>query len=137
MFIRHPNQIPVHCIQQSAHVPEYMQPADHEHERGELCFTSCDSIPPGSHIKITIPVRDDPFQANCTVVRCIESVDCYEVGVKFHDYATRYAVRMVEQVCWIEQYRSQILEQEGRSIDSEQAAAEWIELYSNEFPTLE
>ena len=137
MFIRHPSQIPIHFTQQTTHTPEYSQPANQEHEPGELCFTTCDCIRPGSHIKITIPVRNDPFQVNGIVVHCIENVDCYEVGVKFLDHATRYAVRMVEQICWIEHYRSQTLEQEGRSLSSEQAAMEWIELYGNEFPALE
>jgi hypothetical protein len=36
---------------------------------------------------------------------------------------------MVEQICFIEHYKNEVLETEGRALTSEQAAAEWIEKY--------
>jgi len=44
-------------------------------------------------------------------------------------------VRMIEQICYIEHYRKEVLLNEGRRITSEQAALEWIEKYAQDFPT--
>ncbi|MBA1333327.1 pilus assembly protein PilZ, partial [Candidatus Endoriftia persephone str. Guaymas] len=39
-----------------------------------------------------------------------------------------------EQVCQIEQYKQQILEQDGRKLSGEEAAMEWIENFADRFP---
>jgi hypothetical protein len=41
---------------------------------------------------------------------------------------------MVEQVCAIEQYRGEVLENEGRELTAQEAAAEWIGRYAGRFP---
>ena len=41
---------------------------------------------------------------------------------------------MVEQVCPIEQYRHEMLKNEGRTLSSEEAALEWIQKYAPQFP---
>jgi hypothetical protein len=56
------------------------------------------------------------------------------VGVRFEDRDTAISVRMVEQVCHIEQYKLQVRETEGRELTGEQAAMEWIEKHAHEFP---
>ena len=45
-----------------------------------------------------------------------------------------FRARMVEQVCHIEQYRHEILKNEGRKLSSEAAALEWIQKYAPLFP---
>jgi hypothetical protein len=40
---------------------------------------------------------------------------------------------MVQQVCAIEQYRQE-QEQQGRMLNSQQAAAEWITRFAGRFP---
>jgi hypothetical protein len=42
---------------------------------------------------------------------------------------------MVEQVCAIDRYRRQVLEQEGRTLSRDEAASEWITKYAGRFPT--
>jgi hypothetical protein len=41
---------------------------------------------------------------------------------------------MVEQVAYIESYKKQVREREGRTITGEQAAFEWIARYADSFP---
>ena len=43
---------------------------------------------------------------------------------------------MVEQVCQIEHYRREVLRVEGRVLDAESAAVEWIGRYAAEFSTM-
>jgi phage tail tape-measure protein len=42
---------------------------------------------------------------------------------------------MVEQLCYIEQYKQMVKTLEDRNISGEEAAMEWIEKYAGEFPT--
>ena len=41
---------------------------------------------------------------------------------------------MIEQICHIEHYRHEIEQVEGRKLNSEEAAREWIQRYASEFP---
>ena len=58
------------------------------------------------------------------------------MGVEFLDRDDSFRARMVEQVCHIEQYKRQVLETEGRVLNGEQAAKEWIRRYAASFPNL-
>jgi len=44
---------------------------------------------------------------------------------------------MVEQLCYIERYRREVREKEGRELDSSSAAAEWIAKYAANFPRID
>jgi hypothetical protein len=41
---------------------------------------------------------------------------------------------MVEQLCQIEDYKAKVLAGEGRLLDGEQAAREWIRKFARRFP---
>jgi hypothetical protein len=41
---------------------------------------------------------------------------------------------LVEQVCHIEQYKKEVFLKEGRLLSGDEAAAEWIEKFANQFP---
>ena len=41
---------------------------------------------------------------------------------------------MIEQVCYIENYRRKVKEEQGRELDSKQAAMEWIARNASDFP---
>jgi len=61
----------------------------------------------------------------------------FEVGLKFDDPDEIFRLRMIEQICHIEHYRTEVERQDGRYLTSEEAAREWISLYAAEFPGLE
>jgi len=65
---------------------------------------------------------------------CKEEPTCFEIGVQFDTPTTEFAMRMVEQVCYIEQYRRDVLHYEHRELAPEEAAREWIEKYATDFP---
>lgn len=44
---------------------------------------------------------------------------------------------MVEQLCHIEHYKAEVLAREGRQLDGEQAAREWIRKFAHGFPAIE
>ncbi|WP_366522124.1 hypothetical protein [Candidatus Accumulibacter sp. ACC003] len=48
-----------------------------------------------------------------------------------------FATRMVEQVQHIEHYRQEVLRVEGRELDGDSAALEWITRFAAHFPSIE
>ncbi|RLA30863.1 MAG: PilZ domain-containing protein [Gammaproteobacteria bacterium] len=131
-YIRHPSGIPIDYRIDDVAV------GDRDHLRnishGGLCFWSKIALPEGAGVQISIPIEDPAFQAHGVVSWCRAAEACYEVGVEFARADDEYKVRMVEQVCHIEEYRREILERDGRSLTSEEAALEWIEKNAADFP---
>ena len=133
-YIRHPTDIPIdyRIIPARDSRRESMRNLS----AGGLCFRAASRLRPGTDVDICIGVCEPVFEAEATVVWCNRSAGGYDVGVRFRESASLFAVRMVEQVCHIEQYRKDIWDRERRRISSEQAAAEWINKHAEEFPQL-
>lgn len=131
-FLRHPSDVPIRYSLREVITDE----RDYLRNIGEggLCFSSRLAIRPGTRIHIRIPIADPVFEADGIVAWCHQHGAVFEVGVRFEDVEDRYGVRMVEQVCHIEHYRHEILEREGQSLTSEEAALEWIRKYADSFP---
>ncbi|MDQ8020966.1 MAG: PilZ domain-containing protein [Moraxellaceae bacterium] len=137
-YIRHPSDMPIeiHAEVDS----EIRAPADEVGQRlkdislGGLACRSDQPLSEGDVVCITIPVTQPPFEACGRVVWCISSGRCYDVGIQFMAHDDAFAARMVEQICHIEHYRNEVLRNEGRVLDSETAAMEWIGKYARDFP---
>lgn len=56
------------------------------------------------------------------------------MGIKFTQSIDVFRIRMVEQVCHIEQYKEDVKAREGRCLTGTQAALEWIQRYASKFP---
>lgn len=132
-YLRHPTDIPLHfqLTDQTASRQQPLRDIGH----GGLCFHAREPLPPGTVLSITIAPHGPPFRAEGTVVWCRPADSGHDIGVRFADEETGFAVRMVEQACHIEHYKREVLATEGRRLSGEQAAAEWIERYAEDFPT--
>lgn len=131
-FIRHPASMPIQFELDSDGESHREQLKDVS--EGGMCFSASDALEPGSKISLMIRVRDRDLQVQGLVKWCHPSAKDYVVGVSFDDSATFFAVRMVEQICYIEDYRKRIAKEEGRDLTGEQAAVEWIERFAADFP---
>lgn len=131
-FIRHPTDIPINCILQDHYY--CIRNALLDVSAGGLSFSTDYYLPPGEIIQVNIYVQQPSFEADCEVMWCKKVDGYYHVGVKFEDEAEAFGFRMVEQVCHIEHYKRQVLNKEGRELDGQQAAEEWIVKYAAEFP---
>ena len=131
-FIRHPADIPLECALEGG--------GSLSSERlrnvsfGGLCFRCDRPMQPGARLHVRIPVRQPPLDVDGVVAWCGARGEGYEVGVAFGDRASEFSVRMVEQICHIEQYRLDMARNQGRRISGDQAAREWIERHASTFP---
>ncbi len=131
-FIRHPADIAIEVELASlvSVQKEYLT----DISEGGLRFKSRIDLPGGTLVKIRIPLVRPTFESTGIVVWSADRGAFYEIGVEFLHPRDVFRARMVEQVCHIEHYKREVLEREGRTLSSEQAAMEWIEKYAAEFP---
>lgn len=131
-FIRHPSDIP---ISYSMSVHSTYTPKLRDVGQGGLCFKADEPLNEGSSIHIEIPMELKTFDVEGTVAWCRHENEHYTVGIAFDDTNTCYNVRMIEQICHIEHYKAHVLTEEGRQLNSETAAREWVAKYAADFPS--
>lgn len=101
---------------------------------GGIAFEVALPIEVGSLVAVDIPSVSPQYRGEGKVVWCRAKGEQYEVGLKFVNTQEAYKSRMVQQICQIEEYRHQVFEREGRMLNSDQAAMEWIEKNAENFP---
>ena len=134
-YIRHPADIPIeYCFLNST---ESLFDSLKDVSIGGLCFQTDNLIEPKQWLHLRIPVREDYFEIDAQVRWCQQRSDngYYDVGVLFSNPKEAFSARMVEQVCHIEQYKREVLVKEGRTLSGDEAAAEWIAKFANQFPS--
>lgn len=131
-FIRHPSTIPIQFRLGRQQYRRQVRDVSH----GGLCFSSNDAVEAGNTIRVEITACEPTFHAEGLVRWCRPDGDVFLIGVEFNEQSVRFAVRMVEQICYIEAYRRELEEKTGEKLDSQQAAARWIGEFASRFPDL-
>ena len=131
-YIRHPTGIPIEVSR--GHQPAPVACHGHDVSHGGLAFRSECGADPGSIVEVRIPLVQPPFETKARVVWCSSRAGGFELGVEFLDRNDAFRVRMIEQVCYIEDYRKAVHESEGRVLTAEEAALEWIHKHAAQFP---
>ena len=136
-FIRHPVDMPIRVT------TDWVEDDDDDTDQtitnvglGGLAFLSSRPYDLMERVRVTIPVLEQDSQLTGNVVWCEKSDQGYEVGIEFERSRDTYRMRMIEQICHIEHYRSEVERLEGRKLSSQEAASEWISRYAKDFPEL-
>jgi len=133
-FIRHPSDVPIEFAVENIKIT---RDTLSNISVGGLALRSDERIEVGLLINVTVPTVHPPFLAKGRVAWCLKRKESFDIGVQFVEKEDTYRVRMVEQICHIEHYKKKILENEGRILNGEEAALEWISKYASDFPGLE
>jgi hypothetical protein len=134
-FIRHMADMPIEIRLQDivTHRTEYLN----EISFGGLSFRSAIQVPLDTIIDIRIPLVRPVFSAQGKVVWCRpdgKDKTIFDIGVEFLGPKDSFKIRMLEQICHIENYKQELAEKTGRPVTGEQAAIEWIRKYADKFP---
>jgi c-di-GMP-binding flagellar brake protein YcgR len=130
-YVRHTVDVPLE-VREVAGRPATQQSVNVSF--GGLAFVADTCPAAGSTIALRIPSVDPPFEAEARVAWCRPHGEGYLVGVQFLSASDAFRSRMVQQVCAIDQYRRQVLRDEGRELAPQEAAAEWIARFGGRFP---
>ena len=132
-YIRHPSDIPLeYCFVDK---PLCVLDSINNISLGGLSFRAHNYIEPDCWLHLHIPINDEHFEVDAQVRWCHPREDTeFDVGVIFTNQSEAFSARMVEQICHIEHYKKEVLDNEGRLLSGDEAAAEWIEKFANRFP---
>ena len=114
-FIRHPSDIPIE-YQADNNNGDMRQERLSNVSAGGLSFSSTKEMSPGTMLTIRISTVAPGFEGRAQVVWCQPDGGGFVVGVTFTESDDLFRVRMVEQLCHIEQYKAQVLADEGINI---------------------
>lgn len=128
-YIRHPTSIPIK-VSSSGEVSSQVRV--NNLSAGGLSFFTDLPVKVGSVVDLMIPFVTPDYQGEGVIVWRRSHAPGYEVGVRFANDDEYFRVRMVEQVCQIEEYRQQLAEV-GRKLTAEEAAMEWINRFAANF----
>jgi hypothetical protein len=134
-YLRHPSEMPIHIHSEGQLGRSVRRLRDVS--LGGLACRSAEPLEVGSEVSVEIPVGKRPFRARGAVVWCRHAHSCYELGIQFIAHEDAFAARMVEQLCYIERYRREILDKEGRELSPTEAAQEWISKFAASFPHID
>jgi hypothetical protein len=129
-YVRHPSSIPIELSveRQQRCAPTQMNNVG----AGGIACSVPAPLPVGSAVQLRVPLIWPDYKGCGVVVWCREVGRAFEVGIEF-DAEEAFKSKMVEQLCQIEQYRQQVLSDQGRALDGEQAAREWISQNAGQF----
>lgn len=133
-YIRHPTTIPLSY--RLLDTPEEHYDMASNVSQGGVCFHSEQPLTLGQWLHLYIDVHSQVFSSDAQVKWCRASNEHhgFDVGVAFANESTAFNARMVEQVCYIEQYKQFVLQERGQQLTMDQAASEWIDQYAGQFP---
>lgn len=132
-FVRHPTDIPIEVTVSAVSAQRESHCCMTTVSEGGLSVEVDRKLTAGCKVNIAIPSVSPPYHGAGEVVWCRANNDRFEIGVYFSDKEEAFRSRMVQQVCQIEHYKNMIFERDGRTINGEEAAAEWIAKYAANF----
>jgi hypothetical protein len=129
-YVRHPSTIPVELTIARAQGGGRQQLTNIA--TGGFACEVGEPLPVGVTVQLRIPLIWPEYRGSGVIKWCRGQASEYEVGIEFcsHDL---FKAKMVEQLCQIEHYRNQLWIEEGRIVDGEQAAVEWISRHAQDF----
>lgn len=132
-FITHPDDVPVRLARLEA---EAGTGFDMQHRRiqGGVVIHTRARVRPGDLVEVHTGLRNRPVSYRARVLWVIDR-ERPAVGLVFENEQQAFIARMTEQVCHIEQYRRNQAAQ-GRLLTESEAAHEWIEQFSHDFPRI-
>lgn len=130
-YLRHPVDLPIEISPSPGQPRLRLRNFSH----GGICCASPRRLVPGTAVEIDIPdIHPPSYHGKGVVTWCAQSLDHYELGIRFATESEAFAARMAEQLCQIECYRRRVQQLEGRELSPEAAAYEWISEYAQCFP---
>lgn len=135
-YIQHPREIPVTLL--SATPPQPSAAADQSngsaqcstgHKEAGICFWTAEQPRVQDKVVLGIDLDNNHFIGKGSVVRVQPEKDGNWVCVQI-DPEDAFAIRMAEQLCQIEHYRSDNKHYLDRTMSQDEAAQEWIAKYA-------
>ena len=130
-YVRHPAGVPIQLHHAGEDYPYMLQNVS----LGGAACQGAHAIDVNTSVMVRMHLLRPVYESAGRIVWCRESHDQgYDLGIEFTGERNKDRLRMVEQISHIEHYRNEVRTMEGRNLDGEQAAREWVSIYTSEAP---
>ena len=130
-FVAHPNELP---LKLTAIEDQHFPPCNSERTGfAGITYLAPLAFDTGTCVQVTLEEIDPNFCVCGRVAWCKQEAEGYLIAIEFPTQEACYSVRMVEQLSQIEHYRRRA-KTEGRRLNYNEAAAEWIQKFAAQFP---
>ncbi len=132
--IRHITDIPIEydIVKTLIHKKSYLNNIS----KGGLSFKSDDDLDFNTLILVQIPLINPVFKINAEVISCKHKNTQFVIGVEFLEKDKKFKELIIDQICYIENFRKEILQKEGRVISGEEAFETIIKEHTKDFPKI-
>lgn len=128
-FTRHNAGIPIRIIHNDDDLEYILENVS----LGGLACQGSLMIPVKTPVEIRMYLLLPEYVSQGRVVWCKKSDDLFELGIEHSGDRDKTRLNMIEQISNIEHYRNEIMLAEGRNLDGEQAAREWVDVHGADF----
>ncbi len=135
-FIEHPREVPATIVPvdpAEGSVPSSLDLGGRQLQGGIVIHTEVE-LRPGQEVEVRTGLPNRPVRYRARVLWVVEQ-EARSVGLVFESEQQAFLARMTEQVCHIEHFRLQQARL-GRQLSEAEAAREWIEKHSQDFPRI-
>jgi hypothetical protein len=129
-YIRHPVTIPVEI--ESLRKESYFTRLVDNVSLGGFSFISDVPLKKGIRIKLRINALKPVFETLGKVIWCRKHNNNFRIGIKFLEKNDAPKMLMVDQLCYVERYKREITQTEGRLPNREEALSAWIRQHTPE-----
>ncbi|MFD1381839.1 hypothetical protein ACFQ45_00555 [Rhodanobacter aciditrophus] len=130
-FVAHPKDLPLNI--EVIEDQSFPTVGTDRHGFVGITYLASSAFQTGASVRITLEEIDPHFCVVGRIAWCDNERDEYRIAIEFPNKEDCYCVRMVEQLSQIEHYRRQAKFQ-GRRLNYNEAAAEWIQQFAASFP---
>ena len=99
---------------------------------GGVAFSALVELKPGTVIMLQLPPDRPVLRTPVRVVWCHPMAQHYSVGAEFLSKDMAFRERIVEMVQQVDSYCAEVV-RAGRNMSTQEALAEWIELFGKDF----
>lgn len=102
---------------------------------GGLHFFWMRALAKGTPLRIVLPVLDHLFKLSGQVVYSIRDTvtGLFRTGVAFREPSSLFRMKLAEEILRIQKFRDELVKKRNENISVEDAARQWIQMYSKEF----
>lgn len=128
-YIRHHAGIPLEIIHDDQQYRYILQNVS----LGGIACHGSHGIDKNCVVNIRMHLLQPVYESQGRVVWCKQTGEDYELGIEHIGDKDKPRLNMVEQISHIEHYLNEVRISEGRNLDGEEAAREWVAIHGSNY----
>ncbi|MFN2305237.1 MAG: PilZ domain-containing protein [Anaerolineales bacterium] len=132
-YIRHHVNVPVEIFfhRKESHFIRHIDNVS----LGGFSFISDTPLKKGMHIKLKMNILKPTFETLGQVIWCKKEGNDFRIGIQFMERNDVPRMLMLDQLCYVEKYKQEVSQREGRLPNREEALYDWLRQHAPQLST--